>query len=436
MGDLTRGFTFSGSPATATVAEIHALVDDAVVKAGTIDSTKLASNSVADATKVADNAITGPKLGVSPFFVQTVAGTADALTINSGQSLTVYTDGDVICFKATLTNLTATPTLQVDTAAAQNIVCAGAPLKPGDIQAGFYYTVRESGSTFQLLSPRSSGNLEVSLVAGTADVPAITLASSYEVPDYYDGLLLRFKPVADNTGAVDLDLNVLGVKDLFKNLDEELDAGDLLTGQEVTVIYDGTSFQLVSGQDLAKVAVVAPDFATDSFLFIEEVEAGGVGGNIKQTPMTSLTPKIATLSDTKASGTAGGTATAGAWTKHVLTTEVDASSITTLDTGASTFVPIAGTYLVQIVMAFGQTDGSRCRLYNTTQASEVARSIQVKLSGEGLVSLSSTFIADGVDAYEVQWYCTTSHTTNGLGAPLTVAGETEKYLEVVLTKIQ
>lgn len=444
MPDITKGFTFSGSPATASVEQVHALVDAAVINAGAVDSNKLASNAVSDSTKIADNAVSAPKLGVGPFFVEAVLGTADILTIDLTETVTVYTDGDVFCFKALYTNLTATPTLQVDAGPAQTIVCAGSPLKPGDIQAGFYYTVRSNASTFQLLSPRSSGNLEVTLVTGTDD-----LALSHAVPAYYDGLLLRFKPVAANTGAVSLNVNALGAKDLFKNLDEELDAGDLLTGQEVIVVYDGTSFQLVSHQDLAKVAVVTPDFATDSFLFIEEVETDEndvvTGGNIKQSPMTALVPKVAIVSDTKAQGVNGGTSIDDTWTNHDLQTkDSDSSNLVAIsNTGDGPgFVLVEGTYLLDAHMTAnynGNGEGWRVRLYNVTSSAEVTtvKSVNVyTLNSGSVVSLSGVVTANGTDEFVVQYYVQQNSNSNDLGQSLDTADESEVYLQVRLIKFQ
>ena len=448
MPDITKGFTFSGSPATASVEQVHALVDAAVINPGAIDSNKLASNAVSDSTKIADNAVSAPKLGVGPFFVEAVLGTADALTIDLTETVTIYNDGDVFCFKALYTNATTTPTLQVDAGPAQIIVCAGSPLKAGDIQAGSYYTVRSNASTFQLLSPRSSGNLEVNTVTGTNDL-AVTLASSYAVPDYYDGLLLSFKPVADNTGAVNLNVGALGDKDLFKNLDEELDAGDLLTGQVVIVVYDGTSFQLVSHQDLAKVAVVTPDFATDSFLFIEEVEndAGVItGGNIKQAPITSLTPLVvALLSDTKAQGTHGGENNPdNTWTNHDLQTkDSDSGNLVAIsNTGLGPgFVLVAGTYLLDVHMTAhynGNGEGWRVRLYNVTGPGEVttAKSVNVYTENSGsVISLSGIVSSNGTDEFVIQHYVERGSNGNDLGNALDTAGESEVYLQVRLTKI-
>jgi hypothetical protein len=77
-----------------------------------------------------------------------------------------------------------------------------------------------------------------------AGVYAITLSPAATA--YAAGMVVRFKADTANTatGAVDINVNGLGVKNLFKNVTEELVAGDIPINGIVTCIYDGTNFQL------------------------------------------------------------------------------------------------------------------------------------------------------------------------------------------------
>ncbi len=63
---------------------------------------------------------------------------------------------------------------------------------------------------------------------------------------YVAGLLVHFKASADNTGDVSLNVNGLGEAGIRKNYDDMLVAGDIRAGQIVTVIYDGSHFQMLS----------------------------------------------------------------------------------------------------------------------------------------------------------------------------------------------
>jgi hypothetical protein len=80
--------------------------------------------------------------------------------------------------------------------------------------------------------------------AGGDDTYAVTLSP---VPAaYYAGMEVNFKPTTANTGACTLDVNGLGAKTIKKSVSSDLATGDILAGQLVKVIYDGTNFQLVN----------------------------------------------------------------------------------------------------------------------------------------------------------------------------------------------
>jgi hypothetical protein len=69
-------------------------------------------------------------------------------------------------------------------------------------------------------------------------VPALTA--------YAAGQMFYFVAAGDNTGAVTLNINSLGAKNVTKNGTTALAAGEIKSGQTVAVIYDGTRFQIVN----------------------------------------------------------------------------------------------------------------------------------------------------------------------------------------------
>ena len=76
----------------------------------------------------------------------------------------------------------------------------------------------------------------------TAGAMAATLAT---VPaSYFAGMTVKILVDTTNTGATTLNLNSLGAKNILKNVNQALAAGDLVAGDIVTLIYDGTQFQL------------------------------------------------------------------------------------------------------------------------------------------------------------------------------------------------
>lgn len=80
---------------------------------------------------------------------------------------------------------------------------------------------------------------------GAADAYAVTLRPV--ITAYTSGLEIIFKAVNANTGASTLAVNGLAAKSIKKSVSSALAAGDILAGQIVSCIYDGTNFQLASG---------------------------------------------------------------------------------------------------------------------------------------------------------------------------------------------
>lgn len=94
----------------------------------------------------------------------------------------------------------------------------------------------------------------------TSDAYEVTLAPAPTA--YFTGMVVKFKANTLNTGACTLNVNSLGAKTLKKNYNSDLATGDILAGQIVTVIYDGTNFQVLSQLSVAKSFVRAYNNAT------------------------------------------------------------------------------------------------------------------------------------------------------------------------------
>jgi len=102
--------------------------------------------------------------------------------------------------------------------------------------------------------------------AGGTDDYAITLVPA--VTAYAAGQSFTFDANTANTGAATLNVNTLGAKTIKKSHDQDLETGDIEAGSIVTVIYDGTNFQLQTPQATAISTAVATSaeafFATTS----------------------------------------------------------------------------------------------------------------------------------------------------------------------------
>lgn len=80
--------------------------------------------------------------------------------------------------------------------------------------------------------------------AGSNDTYVITLSPAPSA--YTTGMMINFKANTANTGAATLNVNGLGAKTIVKNFSSTLADNDILAGQDVQVIYDGTNFQMLS----------------------------------------------------------------------------------------------------------------------------------------------------------------------------------------------
>lgn len=109
---------------------------------------------------------------------------------------------------------------------------------------------------------RASGPYAAS--SGGTDAYAITVTPA---PDTLEaGMVFRFKADVANTGAATLNVNSKGAKTIKKNINTDLSTGDILANQIVTVIYDGTNFQLLSKPSSIgnKLAVVTSDISVNN----------------------------------------------------------------------------------------------------------------------------------------------------------------------------
>ncbi len=88
-----------------------------------------------------------------------------------------------------------------------------------------------------------NNSLSYALASGAGGNYAVTLPL---YNGYRPGMIVSFAASSANGGNVTLNVNGLGAKTVLKNLNEPLVSGDIRNGQVVSVIYDGTNFQVLS----------------------------------------------------------------------------------------------------------------------------------------------------------------------------------------------
>lgn len=117
------------------------------------------------------------------------------------------------------------------------------------------YAIEPEGATDSLALVTSVQNSTYVYAAdgGASDTYAVTLNP---VPaGYIAGMIVTFKANTANTGPCSLNVNTLGDIAIKKFKDKDLDTGDIVAGQIVTVVYDGTNFQLQTDAGTSKTAV-------------------------------------------------------------------------------------------------------------------------------------------------------------------------------------
>jgi len=159
----------------------------------------------------------------------------------SGQPVVSGTTIDPTVFN----NLTADLATGLSTAITkdgQTTVTAHIPMsgyKITGIGAGTARTDAASLATIQ-----DGTGVYVATVGGTADV--ITLTPSPAIASYTAGQTFRFIASGANTTNVTVNVSSLGAKAITKNGTTALAAGDIASGQMVTMTYDGTRFILTA----------------------------------------------------------------------------------------------------------------------------------------------------------------------------------------------
>ncbi|MEO8608920.1 MAG: hypothetical protein ABI690_13595 [Chloroflexota bacterium] len=137
------------------------------------------------------------------------------------------------------------------------------------------------------------------------------------------------------------------------------------------------------------------------------------------------------VQDQKTSGTSGGTTAAGAWTTHVLNTEVvDTGNIASVASNQVTLEP--GNYTAEWMMSAGANiTGHRSRLRNITAGATLGLGIganNAAMNG-GLIQFTLTVQS----AIELQYWANTAG-ANGLGLAVST-GDVEVYAVVKFTRL-
>ena len=323
---VTLPFTFvNGTTADATQVDANF---NAIVSA--LASSAAASGANSDITSL--SALTtplSPGQGGSSAFVGTApsGGSANAQTVGTTiPGAFALTAGARVYFIAGFTNTGAT-TLNVNSTGATNIfrrtLAGPVALVGGEIIVNTVTVVSYDGTRFQLLSLIDENRL---FWGGTAGGTGNAVTVATPTPADFTltaGYRVQFLVANNNSGATTLNVAGLGATNFFRlsaNGAVAMVGGELLAGNIVEAVYDGTQFELVGGfppQNTRQVlttgsgATFTPTNPGVRQLRVRMIGGGGGGGGSSVTTGAGGTGGTTTFAGINANGGAGGGAGSG-----------------------------------------------------------------------------------------------------------------------------
>jgi len=147
--------------------------------------------------------------------------------------------------------------------------------------------------------------------------------------------------------------------------------------------------------------------------------------------------KVASMIDSKPSGTDGGTFTSGSWQTRDLNTLIDPNSIIQ-SFSSNQFVLADGVYEIQAYVPAFRVDVHKAKLYDITNSADIlignpcfAVNTQ-NITNHSIIT--GIFTVVGFTTYEIQHQCTTTFAGTGFGYSAGF-GVTETYTQVIIKKL-
>lgn len=170
------------------------------------------------------------------------------------------------------------------------------------------------------------------------------------------------------------------------------------------------------------------------------VASGYIVFNASKAPslvtIPNLNPRIAYLSDVKATNTAGGTFTSGAWQTRTLNTLVDPTGIVTSLTSNQFILP-AGEYDLYAIAPGFNVGTHQTRLRNITDSTETLIGSVERVGVDASTSsvINGRIVITSAKTFELQHQCATTGTTNGFGVAYNT-GSSNVFAQLKITKIK
>lgn len=219
-------------------------------------------------------------------------GAANAYVMTLSPAPTAYTAGLTIYMKAANAN-TGAATINVNSLGVKNIKLAnGSDPHANAILTGGLYRLSYDGTNFQISNPSymattsavQNGSYNYAVDGGSANAYTMTLSPA--ITAYAAGQMFLMKVSNTNTGASTVNVSGLGVKSIKTLSGAALIGNELISGEVVPLIYDGTNFKICSAIVKTNVQLITatgagtytPSAGTYAAIFELQAGGGGSGG--------------------------------------------------------------------------------------------------------------------------------------------------------------
>lgn len=209
-------------------------------------------------------------------FTVTSGGSGNTQTLTYSVAPAAIVAGDRFAFSAGFTN-TGPATLNINGLGAIAVVTnTNAALTGGEITAGLPVEVEYDGTSFRIILPYlqvpSGINNPYPVSSGTANAQTLNYTVA---PPLITNYRYVFIAGLTNSTAATMNINGTGVKSVLRYDGSALGNGDITTGQQVTLIYDGTNFRVVEPIPIPTAA--APTIPRSYLAGLTLSTAGGSG---------------------------------------------------------------------------------------------------------------------------------------------------------------